>query len=207
MGGCGGSGSERPGLLSDDENDQSGTTPLISTTSGSDSSGPVSGDCTTKTWFGGFAGRSQADLKKLFGYASVVGDFRIEPATSGADIDVTSLRDLTCLQAVYGSVTIQGTSSLSDLTGLDKLRQVQSLNLLSNSGMLTLAGLKQLTVSYTVQVTTNGALTSLGSGIVAAKTLVIQDNPQLSQCLVTALAQTLRVPCSCDGNLDSTTCN
>jgi len=137
----------------------------------------------------------------------VVGVLLKKQVTSGADIDVSSLRDLTCLQSVYGSVSIQGTSSLSDLTGLDKLRQVQSLNVLNNSGLATLAGLKQLTVSYTVQVTTNGALTSLGSGIVAAQTLVIQDNPQLSQCLVTSLAQTLRVPCSCDGNLDGTTCN
>src|SRR4051794_18660180 len=174
MGGCGGSGeSPRPELLSDAENDQSGTTPLISTSSGSGSSGAAaSGDCTSKSWFGAFAGRSQAELTKLSGYASVVGDFRIEPITSGANIDLTSLRDLRCLEAVYGSFTIQGTSSLSDLTGLDKLRQVQSLNVLNNTGMTTLAGLKQLTVSYTVQVTANSALTSLGSGITSATTLV-----------------------------------
>lgn len=206
MGGCGG-GSERPGLLTDAENDKSGQTPLISTTSGSDSAVTVSGDCTTKSWFGDFAAHSQADVKKLFGYVSVVGNVRVEPATSGGAIDLSSLRDLRCLETVFGSVSIEGTSSLYDLTGFEKLRQVQSLEVSSNAGMGTLAGPRQLSVTSTLRVTANGALTSLTSGIVAATSLVIQDNPQLSQCIATSLAQTLHTSCTCDGNLDSTTCN
>jgi hypothetical protein len=207
MVGCGDSG--RPGLLSDAENDTSGQTPLISTTSGSgsDSSGTATGDCATKSWFGDFVAHSQADVKKLFGYASVVGNIRVEPATSGGDIDVSSLRDLRCLETVYGTITIEGTSSLYDLTGFEKLRQVQSLDVSSNPGMGTLAGPRQLSVSSALRVSANGGLTSLTSGIVAATALIIEDNPQLSQCIATALAQTLHTSCSCDGNLESTTCN
>ena len=205
LGGCG--DTERPSLLTDAENDRSGQTPLISTTSGTDTSGTVSGDCTAKSWFGDFAAHSQADLKKLSGYASVVGNLRIEPATLGADLDVSSLRDLRCLEGVFGSITIEGTSALYDLSGFDKLRQIQSLNLLNNSGMATLAGAKQLTLVSTLRVTSNGALTALTSGIVAAASLVIQDNPALSQCVATALAQTLHTSCTCDGNLESTTCD
>jgi hypothetical protein len=206
MGGCGGS-SERPALLSDDENDQSGQTPLISTTSGSDSPGAVATDCTTKSWFGDFAAHSQADVKKLFGYASVVGSVRVSPLTNGAAIDVSSLRDLRCLETVSGSVSIEGTSALYDLTGFEKLRKASGLNVSGNSGMGTLGGPTQLSLSDSLRVSSNGALTSLTSGIVAALSVVIQDNPQLSQCTATALAQTLKTTCSCSGNLESATCN
>jgi hypothetical protein len=205
MGGCG--DSERPALLSDEENDKSGQTPLISTTSGSDTAGTVTGDCTTTSWFGDFVAHSQSDLKKLSGYASVVGDVRIRPETSSGTTDVSSLRDLRCLETVFGSVTITGNPSLYDLTGFEKLRQVQSLDVSGNSGMGTLAGPKQLSVSSTLRVSSNDAITSLTSGIVAAASLVIQDNPQLSQCIATSLARTLHTSCSCDGNLESTTCD
>jgi hypothetical protein len=205
MGGCG--GSERPALLTDEENDRSGQTPLISTTSGSDAAGTVTGECTTTSWFGDFAAHSQSDVKKLFGYASVVGNVRIRPETSGGTTDVSSLRDLRCLETVFGSVTIEGNPSLYDLTGFEKLRRVQSLDVSSNPGMATLAGPKQLSVSSTLRVSSNDALTALTSGIAAAASLVIQDNPQLSQCLATSLAQTLHTSCSCDGNLESTTCD
>jgi hypothetical protein len=205
MGGCG--GTERPGLLSDEENDKTGQTPLISTTSGSDSAGAVTGDCTTTSWFGDFVAHSQSDVKKLFGYASVVGNIRIRPETSSGATDVSSLRDLRCLETVFGSVTIEGNPSLYDLTGLEKLRQVQSLDVSSNSGLATLAGPKQLSLSSTLRVSSNDAITALTSGIVAAGSLVIQGNPQLSQCIATSLAQTLHTSCSCDGNLESTTCD
>lgn len=205
MGGCG--DSERPALLSDEENDTSGQTPLISTTSGSSSTGSVAGDCTTKSWFGDFSAHSQADVKKLFGYASVVGSVRIAPLTNGGTIDVSSLRDLRCLETVSGSVTISGTTALYDLTGLEKLRKVSSLSVSTNSGMGTLAGLRQLSISNSLYVTSNAALTSLTSGIVAALSVNVQDNPQLSQCIATALAQTLKVTCTCSGNLESATCN
>ena len=146
-------------------------------------------------------------MKKLSGYTSVVGDIRIQPAASGDITDVSSLRELRCLEAVFGSITIEGNPLLYDLTGFEKLSQVDSLDVSFNSGMGTLAGPRQLSVSATLRVTANAALSSLTSGIVAAGSLVIQDNPQLSQCSATSLAQTLHAPCSCDGNLDSTTCN
>jgi hypothetical protein len=204
--GCGGD-PERPGLLSDEENDKSGQTPLILSTSGSDTTGSVAGDCTTKSWFGDFTARSQADVKKLFGYASVVGSVRVSPLTTGAAIDVSSLRDLRCLETVSGSVTITGTSLLYDLTGLETLRKVSSLSVSSNSGMGTLSGLRQLSISTSLNVSSNDSLTSLSSGIVAAPEIVIQDNPQLSQCIATSLAQTLKTTCTCSGNLESATCN
>ncbi len=204
--GCGGD-SERPGLLSDEENDKSGQTPLIVSTSGSDTTGSVASDCTTKSWFGDFTAHSQADLKKLFGYASVVGSVRISPLTSGSAIDVSSLRDLRCLETVSGSVTITGTSLLDDLTGFEKLRKVASFSVANNSGMGTLSGLRQLSISTSLSVTSNGALSSLTSGIVAAPLIAIQDNPQLSQCIATSLAQTLKTTCTCSGNLESATCN
>jgi hypothetical protein len=205
LGGCG--DSERPGLLTDAENDKSGQTPLISTTSGSGTSGATTIDCAAKSWFGDFVAHSQADLKRLAGYTSVVGDIWIEPATSDGVTDVSSLRDLRCLETVFGSVTVDGNPLLYDLTGFEKLTQVNSLNVSNNSGMGTLAGPTKLSVSATLRVTANAVITSLSSGIVAAGSLVIQYNPQLSQCIATSLAQTLQTSCSCDGNLDSTTCN
>ncbi|HEU4577692.1 MAG TPA: hypothetical protein VFS67_05530 [Polyangiaceae bacterium] len=205
MGGCG--GSERPGLLSDAENDKSGQTPFIPTTSGSGTTGPTSSDCSSKSWFGDVIIHSQADVKKLAGYTSVVGDVYVEPATSGDLSDVSSLRELRCLETVFGALTIEGNPSLYDLSGLEKLTQVDTLNVSFNSGMGSLAGPRQLSISSTLRVTVNAALTSLNSGIVSAASLVIQDNPQLSQCTATSLAKTLHAPCSCDGNLDSTSCN
>jgi hypothetical protein len=206
LGGCGGE-SQRPGLLSDAENDKTGQTPLISATSGSGTSSAASGDCSSKSWFGDVVIHSQADVKKLSGYTSVVGNVYVEPTTSADVTDVSSLRELRCLETVFGSISIEGNPSLYDLSGFEKLSQVYGLNVSFNSGLGTLAGPRQLSISSTLRVTVNAALTSLSSGIVAAASLVIQDNPQLSQCTATSLAKQLHASCSCDGNLDSTTCN
>lgn len=204
--GCGAE-PDRPHLLSDAENDQSGRTPLISSSSSSGSSGGTSSDCTNKEWFGDFVVQSQADVKKLAGYTSVVGNVWVEPSASEATTDVSSLSSMRCLQTVYGSFTITDNPLLYDLSGLGNLIQVVNLEVSYNDGMGSLAGLTKLTISDTLSVVANNAMFALSSGIVAAGSLYIQDNPQLSQCIATALADQLNTRCTCSGNLDSATCN
>lgn len=173
---------------------------------GASASPPVA-DCSLGTWAGDFDARSAADLQQLTGYTQVTGGLYVGPSSSSSGTDVTSLLALSCLEQVGASVTILENPALRDLQGLEQLSLVgDDFTISTNAQLRSLAALTDLVVTDVLHIRANPQLTLLSEDVLSAGELYIEENPALPQCRADLLAEALGLPCNCQDNSLSDSC-
>jgi hypothetical protein len=171
------------------------------------SGGTASSDtCRGDTRDSGLDVFAQATLEQLRGYRVVDGDLYIGGNINVTATDVSSLAALSCLETVTGHFSIFDSPDLRDLSGLERLTQVNRLSITNNVGLETLEQLNNLVVEDSLTVRNNPSLSVLGDGIVGASELAIGNNATLPQCLADALAERLGSACTCAMNDEDATC-
>lgn len=108
---------------------------------------------------------------------SVTGNITINGA------DITDLSPLKNIETIDGRLTIQNNTSLTSLTGLEKLSTTQHLLIYSNTSLTDLSGLEGLqSISGTTHVRFNGKLANLKGldNLTNASTLYISNNDLLA---------------------------
>ena len=142
----------------------------------------------------------QLDVWLLQGYTRITGNLYIGTRPGGLVNDATSLYALECLETVGGEITIVDIPLLTSLSGLENLKSALSLKITNMPELTTLADLTALTLTNTLLVEGNAALTTLGSGIVAAPNIVIDGNDSLTQCEIDRFSATMSSSaCACTG--------
>ena len=94
--------------------------------------------CDRGEWAGFYTITDAGSLRTLSGFTSITGDLLVR------DTALEDLAGLECLTSVGWDLRIQGTNSLTSLTGLEALTSVESLTLRYNESLTTLDGLDAL---------------------------------------------------------------
>ncbi|MBN2718475.1 MAG: hypothetical protein JXX14_21705 [Deltaproteobacteria bacterium] len=127
------------------------------------------------------------NLKSVSGNLLIVGNDSPSPTS------LTTLTGLGALESVGGTLYIQNTALLSDLSALTSLTSVGALNIAGNASLTSLSDLSWLTTVSSLWITDNPVLSNPGLDSLSSLTgdFAIYSNPALPQCDVYKLSERL----------------
>jgi hypothetical protein len=118
--------------------------------------------------------QTESDAARYRGCSAVVGDLKIE------DSPLSDLTALDSLRTVSGTLVISNNAALSDLSGLEHLRNAQGLEIRDNPELANLRGLESLERVERLDIVHNGLFETSGlSRLQRVGELTIADNPKL----------------------------